>query len=85
MNHAKLEVDDILDRYNLTRDTAARYIDAIVRMKQSQAADGVEVSHQTINRYKNVFEKMSEPERLIVISSLAHEILLKHIETGGRI
>jgi len=42
------QVDDILERYGLTRDTAQRYIDAITRLNQTEAADELDVSRDTI-------------------------------------
>ena len=76
---AAMQVDEILDQYNLTRETAARYIEAIVQMNQSQTAEEIDVSRPTINRYKNVFNEMSSQERLIVISTLAQEQLLDRV------
>jgi len=77
VDDAAMQVDEILDRYNLTRETAARYIEAIVQLNQSQTAEEIDVSRPTINRYKNVFNEMSSQERLIVISTLAQEQLLR--------
>jgi hypothetical protein len=79
-----MDVDNILNRYNLTRETARQYIDAIIQLNQSQAADEAQVSRQTINTYKNAFQQMTETDRAALISSLAHETLLERIETGER-
>jgi DNA-binding XRE family transcriptional regulator len=73
-----MELDEILSKYSLTRDTAAQYIDAITRMNQTQAANQLDVSRDTINRYKKAFSKMDAQERLQLISSLAHDKLLQH-------
>jgi hypothetical protein len=77
-----MDIDNILNRYNLTRETARRYIDAIIQLNQSQAADEAQVSRQIINTYKNAFQQMTDTERAALISSLAHETLLERIQTG---
>lgn len=66
----------ILDKYGLTRETVTEYIDAITRMNQTQAAEELSVSRDTINRYKKQFSKMDAQERLHLISSLTQEKLL---------
>jgi len=72
-----MKVDDLLDKHNLDRDTATRYIDAITHMNQSETATEVEVSRQTINRYKNTFAQMKPQERSLIIASLTQEKLLE--------
>lgn len=67
------DVDDLLARHGLTRDTAAAYIDAIVRMNQTEAADDIELSRPTINRYKNEFDDMTAEERAFLIATLFDE------------
>lgn len=66
-------VDDLLEKYSLTRDNAAAYIDAIVRMNQSETADEVELTRQTVNRYKNAFAQMEAEERAFLVASLFDE------------
>lgn len=68
-----MTVDEILEKYNLTRETTAAYIDAIVRLNQSDTADEIDVSRQTINRYKTTFREMTAEERLAVIAALAQD------------
>jgi len=68
---------EILDKYGLTRETVTEYIDAITRMNQTQAAEELSVSRDTINRYKKQFSKMDAQERLHLISSLTQEKLLQ--------
>jgi len=80
VRHAPMDVDTILDRYNLTRDTARKYIDTIVRFNQSQAAEESQVSRQTINTYKKAFQQMTDTERAALISTLAHESLLEYLD-----
>jgi len=61
----------------LTRETVTQYIDAITRSNQTQAAEELNVSRDTINRYKKQFSKMDAQERLHLISSLTQEKLLQ--------
>ena len=72
-----MKVDEILDKYNLERETATQYIDAITQMNQSETAEEVEVSRQTVNRYKNTFAQMRPQERSLIIASLIQEKLLE--------
>jgi len=71
-----MTVDEILEKYNLTRETTAAYIDAIVQLNQSDTADEIDVSRQTINRYKTTFREMTAQERLAVIAALAQDQVL---------
>jgi hypothetical protein len=66
----------VLEEYGLSRETAARYVDAITRSNQTQTAEELDVSRDTINRYKNAFSKMNAQERLLLISTLTQEELL---------
>jgi len=79
MSSPSLNVDDILEEYSLTRATAADYIDAITHLNQTQTADEINVSRDTVNRYKNTFNNMTENERALIITTLLHEKLLKQI------
>jgi len=74
-----MDVDEILDKYNLDRDTTTQYIDAITRFNQSETADEVNVSRQTINRYKNTFQEMDAQERTLLIAALSQEKLLEDV------
>lgn len=71
-----MNVEQILEEYGLTRDTATQYIDAITQMNQTQTAEQLNVSRDTINRYKKQFSKMDSQERLLLISNLTQEKLL---------
>jgi len=73
-----MEVDEILDKYNLDRDTATRYIDAITRSNQSETAEKIGVSRQTINRYKSSFSEMDQRERTLLTAALTQEKLLEN-------
>ncbi|ESS05706.1 MAG: hypothetical protein A07HB70_02186 [uncultured archaeon A07HB70] len=46
---------DVLFKYSLTEKVAAAYINTIIRMNQTQTAEALDVSRDTVNRYKNVF------------------------------
>lgn len=72
-------VDEILSEYGLTRETAQRYIDGVVRLNRSQTADELDMSGDTIHRYKRAFNEMSDVERAAVINALAHDTLLDYI------
>lgn len=76
-----MDVDEILQRYSLTRDTARKYIDAIVQQNQSQAADDADISRRTVNTYQRAFHDMTDLERAALISALAHDNLLEHLDT----
>lgn len=73
-----MTVEQILEEYGLTRETATQYIDAITRMNQSQAAEALGVSRDTIHRYKNAFGEMTRIERIQLIASLTHDRLLEN-------
>jgi DNA-binding XRE family transcriptional regulator len=72
-----MNVDEILEKHNLERETATRYIDAITHMNQTETAKEVGVSRQTINRYKNAFSEMKPVERSLITASLTQEKLLE--------
>lgn len=72
-----MDVDQVLEKYGLSRDTTTAYIDAISRMNQTQTAEELDVSRKTINRYKHAFRKMTRIERSLIISTLTQEALLE--------
>jgi DNA-binding XRE family transcriptional regulator len=71
-----MDTKTVLDEYGLSRETAAKYVDAITRSNQTQTAEELNVSRDTINRYKNAFSEMDAQERLLLISTLTQEKLL---------
>ncbi|WP_336328305.1 hypothetical protein [Halovenus sp. HT40] len=71
-----MDTQTVLEEYGLSRETAAKYIDAITRSNQTQTAEELNVSRDTINRYKNAFSEMNAQERLLLISTLTQEKLL---------
>ncbi|RKD95653.1 hypothetical protein [Halopiger aswanensis] len=72
-----MKAEDILEKYGLTKETTTRYIDAITRMNQTEAAEELEVSRDTVNRYKKAFDKMTDLERGQLIASLTTDKLLR--------
>jgi len=73
--------EDVLSKYSLTRETAAQYIDAATRLNASETAGELDVSRDTIHRYKRAFAEMSAQERLLLISALAQNQLLDKVTT----
>jgi len=69
--------EQILSEYSMTRETAANYVDAITRSNQTQTAEELDVSRDTVNRYKNAFAEMNPQERVLLISTLTQEKLLQ--------
>lgn len=72
-----MDVDEILGKYKLEQDTVTQYINTITHSNQSETAEEVDVSRQTINRYKNAFAQMKPEERLLIISTLTQQKLLE--------
>lgn len=72
-----MDVQMLLDEYGLSRETAAEYIDAITRYNQTQTAEEVSVSRDTINRYKRAFDQMTDRERTLLITSLTQAKLVE--------
>lgn len=56
-------------------ETARKYLDAIVRMNQTDTADEIDVSTFTVNRYKHKFRDMGPRERNLLIIRLAAQNL----------
>ncbi len=71
-----MEVDDILEKYGLNPETATEYIDSITRLNQTDTAQEIGVSRDTVNRYKNAFAQMNKQERLQLIAGLSFQELL---------
>jgi hypothetical protein len=67
------ELDELLSDYGLIRENAVEYIDAVIRMNMSQAADEMGVSTDTVHRYKRAFADMTEEERAFILVSLFGE------------
>jgi transcriptional regulator with XRE-family HTH domain len=74
-----MNTQTVLEKYGLSRQTAVNYIDAITRSNQTQTAEELNVSRDTINRYKNAFSEMDAQERLLLISNLTQEKLLDQV------
>ena len=73
----RMDTKNVLEDYGLSRETAAKYVDAITRQNQTQTAEELDVSRDTVNRYKNAFQEMNAQERLLLISSLTQKKLLE--------
>lgn len=52
-------------------ETGRLYLDAIIRMNQTDAAQEMEMSKDTVNRYKHKFREMTPKERNLKIAQLA--------------
>lgn len=76
------KIDEVIEKYSLSRDKVIAYIDAIVRSNQTETAEAMGVSRDTVNRYKKVFGSMSEEERLLVVSAVTQEKLLESGSEG---
>ena len=66
-------VDDLLSSYSLTRESATAYVDAIIRMNQTECAEEIGVTRPTVNRFKKAFGEMSAEERAFLMASLFDE------------
>ena len=73
------ETNRLLEKYSLTASTAAQYIDAITRMNQTQTANELDVSRDTVNRYKNAFDQMTPQERSLLIIQLTQNNLFEQM------
>ncbi|WP_353634438.1 hypothetical protein ABSL23_15540 [Halobacterium sp. NMX12-1] len=71
-----MDTQKILEEYGLSRETTTKYIDTITRSNQTQTAEELDVSRQTVSRYKKAFQEMKAQERLLLISTLTQEKLL---------
>ncbi len=67
---------DVLSKYSLTEEVAAEYVHSITYRNQTETAEELDVSRDTINRYKNQFAEMTAEERLLLISALTQDQLL---------
>ena len=77
-----MDVDRILNRYNLDRSQARRYLDGISRLNQKETAEEVGVVPRTINqKFKKAFEDMSETERAFLFFNLFAERYSSLVET----
>lgn len=70
---AMSDVEEILSTHGLTKETAIKFIDAMLQFNQTETAHQMEVTRTTVNRYKKAFQKMTEEERAFLISMLYQE------------
>ena len=78
-----MDVQTLLEKYGISRETTARYIDAITRFNQSDTAEEIGVSRDTVNRYKRAFRQMTASERTFLIAALGQAKLFEEITEGG--
>lgn len=78
-----MDVQTLLEKYGLSRETTARYIEAITRFNQSDTAEEIGVSRDTVNRYKRAFKQMAASERTFLIAALGQAKLFEEITEGG--
>lgn len=71
-----LKPGDVLAKYSLSKEVAAGYVHLITYQNQTETAEELDVSRDTVNRYKNSFAEMSAEERLLLISAFAQDQLL---------
>lgn len=67
------KVDELLEQYSLTRENARAFVDAIVRLNQTKAAEEIGVHRKTVENYKKSFQEMTEEERAFLIAALFDE------------
>lgn len=77
-----MDVDQIIEKHGLTRSTAQQYIDASTRLNQTEAAEELDVSRDTIRRYKNAFQEMEPVEHVRLIASLGQDEFLDRATEG---
>jgi hypothetical protein len=61
----------ILNKHGMTEKTALKYVDGVVRRNNVETAEIMNMSDETVKRYKDKFDRMSETERWIVIAELS--------------
>jgi hypothetical protein len=61
----------ILNKHGMTKETALKYVDGVVRRNNVETAEIMDMSDETVKRYKDKFDRMSETERWIVIAELS--------------
>lgn len=63
----------------VTVDAISWVLNAATHINQTEAAEELGVSRDTLNRYKNRFAEMNRQERLLLISTFAQKQLLYKI------
>lgn len=62
------EVSEVLQSHGLTTENAARFVEVATRLNRQDGADEIGVNVETMFRYKNAFEAMTDDERVQVIA-----------------
>lgn len=72
-----MDVDDLLSEYGMERGLAQDYIEHTLFLNQTKTAEAMDVSRQTVQRYKNIFGEMSRGERIYLLAQLGEESLME--------
>lgn len=67
-------VDQILRDHGLTRENAKQYIYLAPAYNRQDIAEDIELSQETVHRYKREFQEMDAVNRSRVISELGTEL-----------
>lgn len=70
-------VDQILSKYGLDQRLAQNYLEHVVFLNQTMAAEAMGVSRQTVQRYKRKFGEMTQGERVYLLAQLGEESLME--------
>jgi hypothetical protein len=71
------KVDQILSKYGLDRRLAQDYLKNVVYLNQTETADAMGVSRQTVQRYKEKIGEMTQGERVYLLAQLGEESLME--------
>lgn len=64
----------------MERETAKRYVEAIIRLNQTETAEEIEVARQTVQNYKKAFSEMSQGKRAFVLHKLVEEFYQSYFD-----
>lgn len=68
----------------ITEENGRKFVDAIVRKNQKQAAEEIGVDPSTVSRYKRLFQGMNPVQRNLVIIKLALQNLFEALRVESR-
>lgn len=63
----------MLKDHGLTQDIARQFVLLSPALNRREIADRLDVSEDTVHRYKSAFKEMTEAERVRVVAALALE------------
>lgn len=78
------KVGQILSKYGLDRGLAQAYIEKAVYLNQTDTAEAMGVSRQTVRNYKEKFEEMNRGERVYLIAQFGEECLMDLVHEVAR-